>query len=338
MEGLDSARGGRHRLHSDADGVVDGLLRGEGRAAREGEYLEALRLFVGDVVALLHDARVEAARRAVLRDFLKEVELRAEEEVAVRGRGHDVDAALHRRVVVLDHVGEREGELHRRGSAGLADVVAGDRYRRPVRQVLAAVFEHVDGELDAGRRREDVGAAAHVFFKDVVLEEEAYRVRVYVVLLREGDVEGEHDDGVRVRRRAYLAHLLEGYALEERFDVGEGVYRDADLSDFAFGHRVVGVVAHLSRQVERDGEARAALLYDVTEASVGFFSGGEARVLPHRPELAVAVHVLADAARERIVARFAELGLEVLALYVFFGVYALQLVARQRRMFSFFRH
>ena len=96
--------------------------------------------------------------------------------------------------------------------------------------------------------------------------------------------------------------------------------------------------ASISARVERDGEARAALLNDVTEASVGFFSGGEARVLPHRPELAVAVHVLADAARERIVTRFAELGLEVLALYVFFGVYALQLVARQRRMFSFFRH
>ena len=105
-----------------------------------------------------------------------------------------------------------------------------------------------------------------------------------------------------------------------------------------FGHRVVGVVAHLRRQVKRDGEARAALLYDVTEATVGFLSGGESRVLPHRPELAVAVHVLADAACERIVARFTELGLEVLALYVFFGVYALQLVARQRRMFSFFRH
>ena len=59
--------------------------------------------------------------------------------------------------------------------------------------------------------------------------------------------------------------------------------------------RVVGVVAELRRQVERDREARLPLLEQVAVALVRLLRRREARVLPHRPRPA-AVHV-ADTAR-----------------------------------------
>ena len=70
------------------------------------------------------------------------------------------------------------------------------------------------------------------------------------------------------------------------------------------------VVAHLGRQVERDRQARLALLEQVAEPAVGLLGGREAGVLAHRPEPA-AVHRRLDAAGERELARQAEVALGV---------------------------
>jgi len=51
----------------------------------------------------------------------------------------------------------------------------------------------------------------------------------------------------------------------------------------ARGERMVGVVAHLRRQIEGDAQAADALREQVAIARVGFFRRGEAGVLPHRP-------------------------------------------------------
>jgi len=68
------------------------------------------------------------------------------------------------------------------------------------------------------------------------------------------------------------------------------------------GHLVVGVVAHLSGQVEGHREAGLSLLEQVAESRVGLGGGAEPRVLPHGPETA-AVHRRLDATRERVLAR-----------------------------------
>ena len=62
--------------------------------------------------------------------------------------------------------------------------------------------------------------------------------------------------------------------------------------------RMVGVVAHQRRHVERGREAGLAVVEQVAEALVRLLGGAEAGELPHRPELA-AVHRRIDAARER---------------------------------------
>ena len=100
--------------------------------------------------------------------------------------------------------------------------------------------------------------------------------------LADRDVERQQDDRRRVdghRRR----HLVERDAVEQRRHVLERVDGHADLADLAGGQRVVGVVAHLRRQVEGDAQARLALRQQVAVAAVGLRRRGEPGVLPHRP-------------------------------------------------------
>ena len=95
--------------------------------------------------------------------------------------------------------------------------------------------------------------------------------------------------------------LAEGDAGEQRLHVVERVDRDALAADLAERARVVGVVAHQRRHVERGRQAGLPVVEQVAEALVGLLGGAEAGELAHRPQPA-AVHRRVDAARERILA------------------------------------
>ena len=56
-----------------------------------------------------------------------------------------------------------------------------------------------------------------------------------------------------------------------------------DLADLAVGDRVVGVEAHLGRQVERDAQPAGAGGDQLVVALVRLLGGAEAGVLAHRP-------------------------------------------------------
>ena len=71
------------------------------------------------------------------------------------------------------------------------------------------------------------------------------------------------------------------------------------------GDRVVGVVAHLGRQVEGDRQPAGAGLDQLVVALVGLRGGAEPGVLAHRPRPA-GVHRRVDAAGERVRAGLAE--------------------------------
>src|SRR4029077_2324001 len=60
----------------------------------------------------------------------------------------------------------------------------------------------------------------------------------------------------------------------------------------------VGVVAHLGRQIERDGETGLPRRQQMAEPRVGLLGGPEPGVLAHGPELA-AIHRGMNAARIR---------------------------------------
>ena len=129
------------------------------------------------------------------------------------------------------------------------------------------------------------------------------------LLLADRDVEREQDRRRRVDRHRGR-DVAERDAAEERLHVLERVDRDALAADLALRARVVRVVAHQRRHVERGREPGLAVLEQVAEALVRLLRGAEAGELPHRPELA-AVHRRIDAAREREDARVAEVAVVV---------------------------
>ena len=69
---------------------------------------------------------------------------------------------------------------------------------------------------------------------------------------------------------------------------------------------MVGVVAHLRGQIERDAQAVDALGQEVAIAGVGFGGGSKSGILPHRPEPA-AIHRRLDATGVRKFTREAEI-------------------------------
>ena len=157
-----------------------------------------------------------------------------------------------------------------------------------------------------GARRVDVGAARDVFLEDVVLNRAGQRRGGDALPPRDRDVERQQDDRRRVDRHR-RRDAVERDAVEQRRHVLDRVDRDADAADFAGGQRVVGVVAHLRRQVEGDAQAADALREQVAVARVRFGGGAEPGVLPHRPQPA-AVHRRLDAAGEGKLAGIAEVG------------------------------
>ncbi len=144
----------------------------------------------------------------------------------------------------------------------------------------------------------------HVLFQDVVLDRAAQFARVDALLLGRRDVEAIQDDRGPVDRHG-RRDLIERDPVEERLHVGETRDRHAALAYLAFGARMVGVVSHQRREIERDREARLPVLEEELVACVRVAGAAEAGELPHRPQFA-AIAGRVDAARERIGARNAE--------------------------------
>ena len=304
MQALRAAEHGGHRLERGAHDVHLGLLRGERDAGRLRVEAHEERALVARAVAVAQLARPDAARGAVLRDLLEEVEVRVEEEGEARREVVDVEPALDGRLDVREAVGEREGELLRGRRAGLADVVAGDRDRVEERHLARAELDHVDDEPHRRLGREDPLLLRDVLLEDVRLRGAAQLVARDALLLADADVVREHDRRGRVDRHRGR-DVAERDAREERLHVGERVDGDALAADLAERAGVVRVVAHERRHVEGGREPRLAVLREVAEALVRLLRRAEAGELAHRPE-ATAVHRRIDAARERILARVAE--------------------------------
>jgi hypothetical protein len=206
-----------------------------------------------------------------------------------------------RRLRVCDPIGERERELLHRRRARLADVVPRDRDRVPPRDAVGRVREQVGRKAHRGSRREDVVPARDVLLEDVVLHRAAQLVAADALFFRDELVEQEKQRGGRVDRHRG-GDLVERDLVEEQLHVGDRVDRHPRAPDLARCARIVGVVAELRRQVERNREPRLAALQEVTETPVRLLCGCKPRVLPDRPRTP-AVHVRVRAARERKLAR-----------------------------------
>jgi hypothetical protein len=105
---------------------------------------------------------------------------------------------------------------------------------------------------------------------------------VDALLFRGGDVQREQPGRRRVDRHRRV-HLVQGQTFEQRAHVAEMRDRDADLADLTQRERMIGVVARLCGQIERDREARLALGEVVPVELVGSGRGAVPRVSAHDP-------------------------------------------------------
>ena len=200
VEALRAAEHGGHRLEGGPHDVHLGLLRGERDAGRLRVEAHEERALVARAVAVAQLARPDAARGAVLRDLLEEVEVRVEEEGEARREVVDVEPALDGGLDVREAVGEREGELLRGRRAGLADVVPGDGHRMEERHLARAELDHVDDEPHRRLGREDPLLLRDVLLEDVRLRGAPQLVARHALLLADADVVREHDRRGRVDR------------------------------------------------------------------------------------------------------------------------------------------
>ena len=304
MQRLRPAEHCRHRLYGHPDDVVVGLLRSQRAACRLGVEAQLLRARVGGAEPVAHDVRPQTPRRPELGDLFEKIVVTVEEERQALSQAVDVEPRVDAGLHIGDRVGQREGNLLHRRRTRLADVIAADGDRVPLRQLVFAEREDVGHDPQRRARRVDVGAPRQVFLQDVVLNRAAQRGERHAVLPGNRGVEREQDDGRRVdghRRR----DAIERDAVEQLRHVLDRVDGHAHSSDLATGQHVVRVVPHLRRQVEGDAQTADPLRQQVSIARVGFSGRAKARVLPHGPQPA-AIHRGLDAACEGECARLAK--------------------------------
>ena len=317
VQRLRPAQHGRQRLKRHAHDIVVRLLRRQRAAGRLRMEAKDRRARIPAVEALGHHLVPDFPGGAVLGDLFEEIVVRVEEEREPRRKLVDVQARAPGPLDVLDAVVQRERQLLQRRRARFANVISADRNRVPLRHVLRAELERVDDELHRGPRRENVRLLRDVFLENVVLDRSAKLLPRHALLFGDGQVHRPQDRGRRVGRHR-SADLVERNALEQRFHVGQRIDGDAALADFAFRHRMVGVVTHQRRQMESDGKSRLAVLQQVVISAIGLLGRAEAAELPHRPELA-AVHRFVNAARVGWLAGIAEIAVVIEVVDVFFA-------------------
>ena len=200
---------------------------------------------------------------------------------------------------------QRERDLLDRAGALLAEVVAGDRARVPLRDPLVAVGEQVGGQPHARLGRVDEVPAGDVLLEDVVLD------RAAELLARDALLLG------RPARRAAAARWPGALMVIDVQTSSSGMpsnaVRMSSIVSMATPVRPTSPAQRGSSESRPSWVGRskamlrpgAAVREQVAVALVGLLGGRVARVLADRPR-PLAVHLGVDAAREGVLARLAE--------------------------------
>ena len=161
-------------------------------------------------------------------------------------------------------------------------MVAGNRDAVELRHVVRGVFENIADDAHGHIRRINVGVAHHELFEDIVLDRAGHD-RLVDALLNTGLDEERKDRQHRAVHRHRNGHLIERNAAEQDVHVEHRADGNARLADVAEDARIIGVIAAMGRQVERDGKTFLTGGQVAAIERVGFLRGGETRVLADRP-------------------------------------------------------
>ncbi len=301
VQRLRTAEHGRQSLVRDARDVVVRLLGSQRHAGRLRMRAQppALRLLRSIDVA--HVPGPDPPSSSKLRDLLEEVVVHIPEKGEARREFVHVETPLDAVLHVRESVLQRVREFLARSRASFPDVIAADRDRVEAGGVLCRPFEDVADDPQRRLGWIDPRVLRHVLLQDVVLDRPPDPVERHTLLFGSGEEEAVQHDRRAVDRHRH-GYTIEGNSVEQSLHVGETGDCHAALSNFALGHRIVRVVSHQRRKVERHRETGLAPVEQELVPLIGFLGRREAREQPHRPQ-ARAVHRLVRTPCERILAR-----------------------------------
>ena len=145
-----------------------------------------------------------------------------------------------------DPVGQGKRNFLGRGRAGLADVVAGDRNRVPVRHLVGAKAENIRDDPQGRTGRINIRAASDVLFEQIVLNGAVDLIPGHALFFRHHQVERQQNGRGSVNGHGG-ADFVQRNAVQQGFHVRQRVDGHAGPPDFSGGHGVVGIPAHLRR-------------------------------------------------------------------------------------------
>ena len=141
LQGKPLKKASRQRLHRHAYDVVERLLRREGHTARLRVEAEPAADVIG-AEPLAHEPRPEPPGRAELGDLLEQIVVRGKEERQAWSKDIHGESGGYGFLHIRQRIGKGEGHLLYGGGPGLADVVAADGNRIPLRDLLGTEAEH----------------------------------------------------------------------------------------------------------------------------------------------------------------------------------------------------
>ena len=281
MQALGVPEGRAHGLHAGTGQVVEGILGCEGPAGGLGVGTEGQGLGILGIEGL-DDLRPEDTGGPHLGHFHEVVLADGPEEAQTGSELVHGQARVHAGAEVLPAIGQGVRHLDVGGGAGLLHMVARDGDTVELGHVLGGIGEDVADDPHGRGGGIDVGVADHELLEDVVLDGAGQQLLIHALLFARHDVEGEDGEHRAVHGHGH-GHLIEGDTGEQDLHIEDGVHGHARLADVAHHPGMIGVIAAVGREVERDGQTLLARRQVPAVEGVTLLGGGEAGVLPDGP-------------------------------------------------------
>ena len=170
VQRLGAAEHRRQSLGRRPDDVDQRLLRRQADPRGLGVETHQKRTLIPSPIGVAEFARPDPPRRPVLRDLLKEIDMRIEKERQPRREIIDSEAALDARLHIRKAVLERKRKLLARRRTRLTNVIARNRNRVPTRHPLSTKLDHVGHQPQRRTNRETPLLLSDVLLQNVGLD------------------------------------------------------------------------------------------------------------------------------------------------------------------------
>ena len=285
MQGLGATHNSSSGLQSNTNDVVVRLLSGQHGASGLGMNAQHHGFSFLSAKTLFHNFGPYTTRSAEFSNFFKYVVMSIPEEGQTASESVNVQTSFDSSFYISNAVSDGECDFLRSGGTSFTNVVTGNGDGVPQGYVLGAIFENIGDQTHGGFRRENVGAASCILFQNIVLNGAAQFVSGNALFFSNCNVHSQQY-GSRSVDGHRGGNFVQRDLVKQDFHICQGVNSYAYFTNFAFSHRIGGIITDLGRQVECAGQAGTTVSQQVTITFVGFFSGGETSIHTHGPETA----------------------------------------------------